>query len=122
MVTAAFPLLGVAALVLGLVPTRVTVLAVQPLVAAGFAAWFVGQSRLVAERVPAHQLAYAQTLTSSAGRAAAGILAGVVGGGIAAAYGYRALFLALAALCLLGGVRALTVPRDGALAATGEPR
>jgi MFS_1 like family len=103
----AFPPLGVAALVLALLPGRGALFAVQPLVAMSFTLWFVGQSRLVAERVPAHRLASGLTLASTLGRGVAGPVAGTVGGAIAAAGGYPALFLSMAGVCLVGFLRAL---------------
>jgi MFS family permease len=103
----AFPPIGTAVLVLALLPGRGTLFAVQPLVAMSFTLWFVGQSRLLAERVPAHRLASGLTLVSTLGRGVAGPLAGTVGGAIAAAGGYPALFLSMAGVCLLGFLRAL---------------
>jgi hypothetical protein len=83
--------------------------AVQPLVAISFTLMFVGQSRLIAERVPVGQLASALTLTSTLGRAVAGPLAGIAGGAVAAASGYSALFLSLAGVCAFGFLRALPI-------------
>lgn len=113
----AFPPLGVAALTLALFPGGAVLFAVQPLVAISFTLWFVGQSRMMAERVPMHQLASALTLVSTLGRGVAGPLAGIAGGAIAAAGGYSALFLTMAGLCVLGFLRAL-VP----LVTTARPR
>lgn len=105
----AFPPLGLAALTLSLLPSRGVLFAVQPLVAISFTLWFVGQSRLMAQRVPARQLASALTLLSTLGRGIAGPLAGIAGGALAAAGGYSALFLAMAGVCALGFLRALPV-------------
>jgi len=49
-------------------------------VAVSFTLWFVGQSRLMAARVPVDQLASALTLLSTLGRGIAGPLAGIAGG------------------------------------------
>lgn len=105
----AFPPLGLAVLTLGLLPSRGVLFAMQPLVAISFTLWFVGQSRLMAERVPVSQLASALTLLSTLGRGIAGPLAGIAGGALAAAGGYSALFLAMAGMCALGFLRALPV-------------
>ena len=105
----AFPPLGLAALTLSELPSREALFAVQPLVAMSFTLWFVGQSRLMAARVPIGQLASALTLLSTLGRGIAGPLAGIAGGALAAAGGYSALFLAMAVLCALGFLRALPV-------------
>lgn len=105
----AFPPLGLAVLTLSLLPSRGVLFAVQPLVAISFTLWFVGQSRLMAERVPVGQLASALTLLSTLGRGIAGPLAGIAGGALAAAGGYSALFLAMAGMCALGFLRALPV-------------
>ena len=103
----AFPPLGVASMLLGLMPSQATLFAVQPLVALSFALWFVSQSRLVADRVADHQLASALALVSTLGRGIAGPLAGIAGGAIAAAGGYPALFFAMAAVSGVGLLRAL---------------
>ena len=103
----AFPPLAVATLLLGLVPGRGVLFAVQPLVAASFTFWFVGQSRLMAERVRPEQLASGLTLLSTVGRGIAGPVAGIAGGAIAAAGGYSALFFTMAGICSLGFLRAL---------------
>jgi len=110
----AFPFLGTAVLLLAAFPGRTALFGVQPLVAMSFTFWFVGQSRLMAERVPPYRLASALTLVSTLGRGVAGPLAGTVGGAIAAAGGYPTLFLTLAVVCLVGFVRAL-------VAAWGSP-
>jgi hypothetical protein len=115
----AFPPLAAAALALALVPGQLTLFAVQPLVALSFALWFVAQSRLVAERSPSGALASAQTLVSAIGRGAAGPLAGIAGGAIAAAGGYRSLFFTMAALCALGGLRAAVARRHTPITAGG---
>jgi predicted MFS family arabinose efflux permease len=103
----AFPPLAVASLLLGLAPSQAVLFAVQPLVALSFALWFVSQSRLVADRVTDHQLASALALVSTLGRGIAGPVAGIAGGAIAAAGGYPALFFAMAAVSVLGLLRAL---------------
>ncbi len=103
----AFPPLSVACLALALLPGRGTLFAVQPLVAISFTFWFVGQSRLMAERVSVDRLASGLTLLTTLGRGVAGPLAGIAGGAVAAAGGYAALFLSMAAICLLGFLRAL---------------
>lgn len=105
----AFPPLGVSALTLSLLPSAGVLFAVQPLVAASFTLWFVGQSRLMAARVSVSQLATALTLLSALGRGIAGPLAGMAGGSLAGARGYPALFLAMAGLCAFGFLRALPV-------------
>jgi PPP family 3-phenylpropionic acid transporter len=102
---AAFPPLAAAALLLGLFPSKSVLFAVQPLVALSFALWFVGQSRLLAEKIPAARLASGMTLLSTLGRGIAGPLAGVAGGAIAAAGGYSALFFTMAGLCVFGFLR-----------------
>lgn len=101
----AFPPLAVACLALGVAPGTAIMFGVQPLVALSLALWFVGQSRLTAERVDLRQLAIAMTLVSTLGRGLAGPLAGIGGGAIAAAGGYDALFFTMAALCALGFAR-----------------
>ena len=85
--------------------------AVQPLVAMSFTLWFVGQSRLMAERVAPCQLASGLTLLSTLGRGVAGPLAGIAGGAIAAAGGYGALFSTMSLVCLLGLLGALLALR-----------
>jgi MFS transporter, PPP family, 3-phenylpropionic acid transporter len=101
----AFAPLALAFLALALAPGKITLFAVQPLVAASFALWFIGQSRLMAQRVPLRQLGSALTLLATLGKGVAGPLAGVAGGAIAAAGGYTALFGTLAGLCLFGLLR-----------------
>lgn len=102
---AAFVPLGLATLLLAVFPGEVTIFAVQPLVAATFALWFVGQSRLMSERVPPYRLASALTLLSTLGRGIAGPIAGIAGGALAATAGYPALFLSMSLLCALGLLR-----------------
>jgi MFS family permease len=77
-------------------------LGAQPLVAVSFALWFVGQSRLLAEAVPAHRQASGQTLGAALSSGAGSLLAGVLGGQLAERFGYAALFAVLAALSLTG--------------------
>lgn len=105
--TMAFPPLALASLTLAIVPSPGTLYGVQPLVALSFTLWFVSQSRLVAERVSAAELASGLALASTLGRGLAGPLAGIAGGTLAALGGYPALFLAMAAACVVGFVRAL---------------
>ncbi|MFJ6281183.1 MFS transporter [Arthrobacter subterraneus] len=102
---AAFVPLALATVLLALFPGKVTIFAVQPLVAASFALWFVGHSRLMSERVSRRQLASALTLLSTLGRGIAGPIAGMAGGALAAVAGYPMLFLAMSILCVLGLVR-----------------
>lgn len=102
---AAFPPLALAAALLALFPNKVMLFGVQPLVAMSFALWFVGQSRLMSEQVPHHNLATALTLLSTLGRGISGPIAGIMGGAIATASGYPALFLSMSVLCLLGLLR-----------------
>jgi PPP family 3-phenylpropionic acid transporter len=96
------PPLAVATGALALAPSRATMLGAQPLVAVSFALWFVGQSRLLAEAVPAHRQASGQTLGAALSSGAGSLLAGVLGGQLAERFGYAALFAALAALSLTG--------------------
>jgi MFS family permease len=100
---------GLACLGLTLHPTRGMLFGVQTLVALSFALWFVGQSRLTAERVDRAQLASALTLVSTLGRGVAGPLSGIVGGVLASAGGYRWLFAAMVILSVVGLVRALAM-------------
>lgn len=97
--------LALATVLLALLPGKEMIFAIQPLVAAGFALWFVGHSRLMASRVPANQLASALTLLSTLSRGVAGPLAGLAGGAIAATAGYPMLFLAMSGLCAVGLLR-----------------
>jgi PPP family 3-phenylpropionic acid transporter len=108
----AFPPLGMAALALAMAPGRATLFAVQPLVATTFALMFVSQSRLTAERSTPATMASAQAVVSAVGRAVAALLAGVAGGAIATAGGYPRLFLTMAGICLLGGLRAALAGRS----------
>jgi len=96
------PPLAVATGVLALFPSTAGMIAVQPLIAASFALWFVGQSRMLSQAAPAGQQASAQTLGSALATGGGGLLAGAVGGRVAEAAGYGALFGALAALALAG--------------------
>jgi len=116
---AAFPPLALACLGLALWPGRGVLFAVQPLVAMSFTLWFVGQSRLMAQLVPGHQLASGLTLLSTLGRGIAGPLAGIAGGAVATAGGYGALFATMAVVCFLGFLRAL-LPLRGIRARRGE--
>jgi MFS family permease len=96
------PPLAVSTALLALVPSRVTVLAVQPLVAVSFCLWYVGQSRLLAAAAPASHQATAQTLGSALSSGCASLLAGVVGGQLADAIGYGGLFATLAGVAVAG--------------------
>lgn len=96
------PSLGVATLVLALAPSRITLFAVQPLVAASFALWYVGQSRMLAHAVAPDRAASAQTLGSALSVGCGSVLAGVVGGRLADTIGYRGLFAVLAGVALAG--------------------
>jgi len=78
------------------------VLAVQPLVAVSFCLWYIGQSRMLSEAVPADRQASAQTLGSAVSGGVASLLAGVAGGQLANAVGYGGLFGALAAISVAG--------------------
>jgi len=100
----ACPPLAVATGALALFPSTAVMIGVQPLIAASFALWFVGQSRMLSEAVPSHQQASAQTLGSALSTGCAGLLAGAVGGHIADRLGYGGLFGTLAALSLAGAV------------------
>jgi MFS family permease len=95
------PLAG-ATLLLAVAPSSATMLAVQPLIAVSFALGFVGQSRLVAQAVPAARQGSAQTLASALTLGLAGLVAGVVGGRLADALGYGGLFAWLA-VAAVGG-------------------
>jgi MFS family permease len=96
------PPLAISTGLLALAPSRVTMLAVQPLVAVSFCLWYIGQSRMLSESVPADRQASAQTLGSAASSGVASLLAGVAGGQLANAVGYGGLFGALAAVSLAG--------------------
>jgi MFS family permease len=110
------PPLAVSTALLAAFPSRVTVLAVQPLVAISFSLWYVAQSRMLAAAVPPHQQASAQTLGSALSSGCSSLLAGVVGGQLADAAGYGWLFTALAAVAMAGsaaGAVALLRRRQG---------
>jgi hypothetical protein len=116
------PPLAAATAVLAVAPSAAAMLAVQPLIAVSFSLWFVGQSRLLADAVPADRQASAQTLGSALSSGAGGLLAGVVGGHLADAVGYGGLFRVLAAVALAGtvvGVVALLRARRRARPAAG---
>ena len=96
------PPLAVATAVLALAPSSATMLAVQPLIAVSFSLWFVGQSRMLADAVPADRQASAQTLGAALSGGVGGLLAGVVGGHIADSAGYGVLFGVLVAVTAAG--------------------
>jgi MFS family permease len=96
------PPLAASTALLAVFPSRVTMLAVQPMVAVSFSLWYVAQSRMLAASVPAHQQATAQTLGSALSTGCSSLLAGVVGGQLANAVGYGGLFATLAAVALAG--------------------
>jgi MFS family permease len=98
------PPLAASTVLLAAFPSRFTVLAVQPLVAVAFSLWYVAQSRMLAESVPAGRQASAQTLGSALSSGCASLLAGVVGGQLADAVGYRGLFATLAAVSVAGSM------------------
>jgi PPP family 3-phenylpropionic acid transporter len=98
------PPLALATVLLAVWPSSVTMLAVQPLVAVSFALGFMGQSRLLAQAVPAARQGSAQTLGSALSLGCGGLLAGIVGGRLAQAFGYQTLFVWLAAVALAGTV------------------
>lgn len=106
-VTAAMPPLALALGILAAFPRGLTLVLIQPLVAAAFALWFVGQSRLISERVATDRLASGQTLGAVLSRGIASPVAGVFGGALATAAGYPALFATVAAIAGLGTVRGL---------------
>lgn len=106
----AFAPMATACAALGVAPGKLMLFGVQPLVALSFALWFVGQSRLIAERVPLARLASGLTLLSTLGRGIAGPVAGIGGGAIAAAGGYPALFSTMAGLCVFGLARVFLFP------------
>jgi MFS family permease len=122
------PPLAASTALLALAPSRVTVLAVQPLVAVSFCLWYVGQSRLLAASAPPAQQATAQTLGSALSQGCASLLAGVVGGQLADAVGYGGLFATLACVALAGSAAAVVAlvrrrravpPRSAGLTPTG---
>ena len=96
------PPLAVATAVLAVAPSSATMLAVQPLIAVSFSLWFVGQSRMLADAVPADRQASAQTLGAALSGGVGGLLAGVVGGHIADSAGYGVLFGVLVAVTAAG--------------------
>jgi MFS family permease len=98
------PPLAASTVLLAAFPSRFTVLAVQPLVAVAFSLWYVAQSRMLAGSVPADRQASAQTLGSALSSGCASLLAGVVGGQLADAVGYRGLFATLAAVSVAGSL------------------
>jgi hypothetical protein len=102
LVVLASPPLALATISLALFPSSLVMILVQPLVAASVALWVVGQSRMLLEAVHLSRQASAQTLGSALSTGCAGLLAGVVGGHIADAAGYRGLFATLAAVALFG--------------------
>jgi PPP family 3-phenylpropionic acid transporter len=106
-VTAAMPPIALALGILAAFPHALTLVLVQPLVATAFALWFVGQSRLISERVAPERLASAQTLGAVLSRGVAAPTAGVLGGALATAAGYPALFATVSAIAGLGAVRGL---------------
>jgi PPP family 3-phenylpropionic acid transporter len=118
------PPLAISTGLLALAPSRVTMLAVQPLVAVSFCLWYIGQSRMLSESVPADRKASAQTLGSAASSGLGSLLAGVAGGQLANAVGYGGLFGALAAVSLAGTALGLAVllrrRRAGAPLLAGE--
>lgn len=103
------PPLAVATAVLALAPSTVTVLLVQPLVAASFCLWFLGQSRMLAEAVPPGQQGAGQTLGAALSSGASSLLAGVGGGQVADALGYGGLFATLAGVSVAGATLGLVL-------------
>jgi MFS family permease len=95
------PLAGATAL-LALLPSSVTMLAVQPLIAVAFSLLFVGQSRMLAGAVTPDRQASAQTLGAALTGGFGGLIAGVVGGRLADAVGYSGLFGTLVVVALVG--------------------
>jgi MFS family permease len=117
------PPLAVATAVLALAPSSATMLAVQPLIAVSFSLWFVGQSRMLADAVPADRQASAQTLGAALTGGVGGLLAGVVGGRIADSAGYGALFGVLVAVTVAGSaVGAVALFRQRSTRVPGEHR
>jgi predicted MFS family arabinose efflux permease len=100
----ACPPLAVAAAGLAYFPSSVMMLAVQPLVAASFALWFVGQSRMLAGAAEPSAQATAQTLGSALSFGFGSLLAGAAGGRLAEAAGYGTLFGVLGGLALVGAL------------------
>jgi PPP family 3-phenylpropionic acid transporter len=106
-VTAAMPPIALALGILAAFPHGATLVLVQPLVATAFALWFVGQSRLISERVAPERLASAQTLGAVLSRGVSAPTAGVLGGALATVAGYPALFATVAGIACLGLARGL---------------
>jgi hypothetical protein len=98
------PPLSVATGLLALFPSSAVMLAVQPLIAVSFALWFVGQSRMLAQAVPADRQSSAQTLGAALSGGVGGLLAGVVGGQLADSAGYRVLFASLVGVTAVGTI------------------
>jgi hypothetical protein len=98
----AFPLAAAAYALLGAYPTVPMLIVVQPLFAAVFALWFVGQSGGIARLAESADLGVAQSLAAAATKGVAGTVAGVGGGALAATAGFSTLFFVQAALCLAG--------------------
>jgi MFS transporter, PPP family, 3-phenylpropionic acid transporter len=96
------PPLALATVLLAAWPSSLTMLGVQPLVAVSFALLFMGQSRLLAQAVPAARQGSAQTLGSALSLGCGGLIAGIVGGRLAESFGYQGLFVGLAAVALAG--------------------
>jgi MFS family permease len=115
------PPLAVSTALLAVLPSRFTVLAVQPLVAVSFCLWYVGQSRLLAAAAPPSQQATAQTLGSALSSGCASLLAGVVGGQLADAVGYGGLFATLAGVAVAGSTAAAVVLLRRRAGSRGEP-
>lgn len=109
------PPLAVAVAVLALAPSSGSMLGVQPLIALSFSLMFVGQSRMLSAAVPADRQASAQTLGSALINGGGQLLAGIVGGRLADAFGYSGLFGCLVALTatgtVIGGVALLRARR-----------
>jgi MFS family permease len=109
------PPLALATGVLAVAPSSASMIAVQPLIAVSFALWFVGQSRMLAQAVPADRQASAQTLGAALSGGVGSLLAGVVGGHLADSAGYGRLFAALVAVTVAGtGVGAVALVRSRA--------
>ena len=97
------PPLTLATAILAVFPSIASILAVQGLIAISFSLLFVGQSRMLAVAVPADRQASAQTLGSALITGVGGLVAGLVGGRVADAWGYGGLLGCLSALTALGG-------------------
>jgi len=122
------PPLAVAIAVLALAPSSGSMLGVQPLIALSFSLLFVGQSRMLSAAVPPERQASAQTLGSALINGVGQLLAGIVGGRLADAFGYSGLFGCLVGLTaagtLIGGVallRARRRPQLGSAACPAAP-